>query len=101
MQKGYQEKQVCFRPPGPAFSPLEIIIVNNFSPEIETLLLIYYLKIKNLIYCLKPLFDTSLTGSVNSVWFQSWPESFKKAAVGVPAVAQWLMNLTRNHEVAG
>ena len=26
---------------------------------------------------------------------------FKKAYHGVPVVAQWLTNLTRNHEVAG
>ena len=26
---------------------------------------------------------------------------FKSAFVGVPVVAQWLMNPTRNHEVAG
>ena len=25
----------------------------------------------------------------------------RKEEVGVPVVAQWLMNLTRNHEVAG
>ena len=27
--------------------------------------------------------------------------NFKKASVGVPVVAQWLTNPTRNHEVAG
>ena len=27
--------------------------------------------------------------------------SFKKRKEGVPVVAQWLTNLTRNHEVAG
>ena len=26
---------------------------------------------------------------------------FKKERPGVPIMAQWLMNLTRNHEVAG
>ena len=26
---------------------------------------------------------------------------FKNDKVGVPGVVQWLMNLTRNHEVAG
>ena len=25
----------------------------------------------------------------------------KKISLGVPVIAQWLMNLTRNHEVAG
>ena len=34
-----------------------------------------------------------------SLWY---PKSFiRKAGVGVPVVAQWLMNLTRNHEVVG
>ena len=28
-------------------------------------------------------------------------DSIEKAILGVPVVAQWLMNLTRNHEVAG
>ena len=27
--------------------------------------------------------------------------AFKKGGNGVPVVAQWLTNLTRNHEVAG
>ena len=29
------------------------------------------------------------------------PQSQKKYLLGVPIVAQWLMNPTRNHEVAG
>ena len=29
------------------------------------------------------------------------PNEFKKLKVGVPVVAQWLTNPTRNHEVAG
>ena len=35
--------------------------------------------------------------------FPSFPKSNKnkKYIVGVPVVVQWLMNLTRNHEVAG
>ena len=28
-------------------------------------------------------------------------ETLKMTALGVPVVAQWLMNLTRSHEVAG
>ena len=28
-----------------------------------------------------------------------WVQPLKKKKVGVPIVAQWLMNLTRNHEV--
>ena len=49
------------------------------------------------------------------LWFGLWPGNFympqvqpkekkllkKKKRSGVPIVAQWLMNLTRNHEVAG
>ena len=27
--------------------------------------------------------------------------TFKKTSLGVPVMAQWLMNSTRNHEVAG
>ena len=27
--------------------------------------------------------------------------AFKKTEIGVPVMVQWLMNLTRNHEVAG
>ena len=30
-----------------------------------------------------------------------WHLSFKKPFLGVPVVAQWLTNPTRNHEVAG
>ena len=29
------------------------------------------------------------------------PHSHKKLGRGVPIVAQWLMNLTKNHEVTG
>ena len=37
---------------------------------------------------------------------EEWSErynvtGFKNAGKGVPVLAQWLMNLTRNHEVAG
>ena len=40
--------------------------------------------------------------------FDPWPGNFlilwvwpKKVCIGVPIVAQWLMNPTRNHEVVG
>ena len=33
---------------------------------------------------------------------ESWPSTFKISLIfGVPFVAQWLTNLTKNHEVAG
>jgi len=32
---------------------------------------------------------------------RGWCCIYKWELVGVPVVAQWLMNLTRNHEVAG
>ena len=35
--------------------------------------------------------------SANSVW----GELYKIECLGVPVVAQWLANLTRNHEVEG
>ena len=47
---------------------------------------------------------------VSLLWhgFDPWPRNFhrlwvcpKKSKSGVPVVAQWLTNLTRNHEVAG
>ena len=35
------------------------------------------------------------------LYFEVWVESIIQNMVGVPVVAQWLINLTRNHEVAG
>ena len=40
----------------------------------------------------------------DSFWFHNWPlvtSDLKKSCSGVPVVAQWLTNPTRNHEVAG
>ena len=32
---------------------------------------------------------------------QGWGQPFKKKTEGVPVMAQWIMNATGNHEVAG
>ena len=40
--------------------------------------------------------------SVDCSWCQKWPDlRAKELGPGVPVVAQWLTNPTRNHEVAG
>ena len=35
------------------------------------------------------------------VWLYTTHYTLKEIAMGVPVLAQWLTNLTRNHEVAG
>jgi len=36
---------------------------------------------------------------INSFYRYSWVAQLKTGQAGVPVVAQWLTNLTRNHEV--
>ena len=38
---------------------------------------------------------------VNNILYPLYTVQFKKAFSGVPVVAQWLTNPTRNHEVVG
>ena len=40
---------------------------------------------------------TDIKGNINT----NTPTYFKEMEYGIPFVAQWLMNPTRNHEVAG
>ena len=50
------------------------------------------------------IFCTEIQGKSNFLQtFKNAKQSFgiKKEDIGVPVVAQWLTNLTRNHEVAG
>ena len=55
---------------------------------------------------------TAVTQALLWLSFNSWPRNFrmpwplikillKSKTLGIPVVAQWLTNLTRNHEVAG
>ena len=55
-----------------------------FGTSSKLYLLLYFVKTYNFIGLIKNTYN-----------------SLRKKQTGVPVMAQWLMNLTRNHEVAG
>ena len=64
----------------------DTFLVIHIYPRDETIIIMY-------------LFSTKCF--VRFILFYSYKNPLKKLRLGVPVVAQWLTNLTRNHEVEG
>ena len=79
------------KPSGPGFYLLEVLklLIHFFLPVID-----YLFFLSKFWFCLSGNFPISLS------YLIYWHMTIQNV-LGVPVMAQWLMNPTRNHEVVG